>query len=69
MQQAAQEPNVTATNNTATSHVHPSQPQATAAAVVGSPSPTPPVTTTGGQQTQPHQLAFNAQTAALLSAM
>eukprot|EP00957_Ditylum_brightwellii_P062899 4772789-Ditylum_brightwellii.AAC.1 len=69
LQQAAQEPNVTNTTNTITSHVHPSQPQATAAAVVVSPLPTPLVTTTSGQQIQLHQLAFNAQTAALLLTM
>eukprot|EP00957_Ditylum_brightwellii_P114242 8710076-Ditylum_brightwellii.AAC.1 len=69
LQQAAQESNVTNTTNTTTSHIHPSQPQATAVAVVGSPLPTLPVTMTSRQQTQPYQLAFNAQTATLLLAM
>eukprot|EP00957_Ditylum_brightwellii_P176349 13428229-Ditylum_brightwellii.AAC.1 len=55
LQQAAQEPNVMDTTNTATSHIHPSQPQATAVDVVGSLSSTPPVTTTSRQQTQLHQ--------------
>eukprot|EP00957_Ditylum_brightwellii_P121243 9245843-Ditylum_brightwellii.AAC.1 len=60
LQQAAQEPNVTNITNIATSHIYPPQPQATTAAVVGLPLPTPPVTTRSGQQIQLHQLSFSA---------